>query len=246
MAPSHGMVFAQTEPVGGWTAAGEVVLKRPPRSPKSDPATLVLTLVEAREIDTGAIKSPVLWRLSTTLPATTDTGEPSGSTGSEGTDGGTETGDSTGGEPPSVCDPQPEGAPFWLAVDWDEADPFLRETVELDVGCVVSSLASADGILSVGLDCDDAALIVDGLPAAPEVIGLGIFEAIEGEEDFPKSFDQMVSIWTAPGDSDYGMGELTPGEYVAFCPIPVGSTADGEGDGPPHFAQGMVETFTVA
>ena len=72
------------------------------------------------------------------------------------------------------------------------------------------------------------------------------FEAIEGEEDFPKSFDQMVSIWTAPGDSDYGMGELTPGEYVAFCPIPVGSTADVEGDGPPHFAQGMVKTFTVA
>jgi hypothetical protein len=104
---------------------------------------------------------------STTLPATTDTGEPSGSTGSEGTDGGTETGDSTGGEPPSVCDPQPEGAPFWLAVDWDEADPFLRETVELDVGCVVSSLASADGILSVGLDCDDAAHTLDVADLGP-------------------------------------------------------------------------------
>ncbi len=72
------------------------------------------------------------------------------------------------------------------------------------------------------------------------------FEAIEGEEDFPNSFDQMVSVWTEPGDSDYGMGELTPGEYVAFCPIPVGTTAEGEGDGPPHFTQGMVETFTVA
>ena len=33
MAPSHGMVFAQTEPVGGWTAAGEVVLKHAEAQP---------------------------------------------------------------------------------------------------------------------------------------------------------------------------------------------------------------------
>lgn len=72
------------------------------------------------------------------------------------------------------------------------------------------------------------------------------FDAIEGEEDFPENFDTLVTVFASSGDSEYGLGELTAGEYVAFCPIPVGSGGDGEGDGPPHFVQGMVETFTVA
>ena len=48
--------------------AGQITLKRPSRAPKSDPATLSITLVEAREIDAPkGVKTPLLWRLSTTL-----------------------------------------------------------------------------------------------------------------------------------------------------------------------------------
>jgi uncharacterized cupredoxin-like copper-binding protein len=36
-----------------------------------------------------------------------------------------------------------------------------------------------------------------------------------------------------------------PGRYVAVCFVPQGTTVDAEGDGPPHFTQGMVTEFEV-
>ena len=36
-----------------------------------------------------------------------------------------------------------------------------------------------------------------------------------------------------------------PGRYAAVCFIPVGTHGDTEGDGPPHFTEGMVSEFTV-
>ena len=50
-----------------------------------------------------------------------------------------------------------------------------------------------------------------------------------------------------PGDSDYKVVDLEPGDYVAACFIPMGMTnPDGPPpDGPPHFTQGMVAEFTV-
>ena len=72
------------------------------------------------------------------------------------------------------------------------------------------------------------------------------FEGLKGEDDLPKSFDQVLTVYAEPGDNAYGLGELTAGDYVAFCPIPVGTHDGVEGSGPPHFTKGMVETFTVA
>lgn len=74
---------------------------------------------------------------------------------------------------------------------------------------------------------------------------LEAFEALEGEEDFPASFEEVGSAFAAPGASGHGIMDLPSGEYVVFCPIPVGAGPDGEGEGPPHFVQGMVSTFEV-
>ena len=50
-----------------------------------------------------------------------------------------------------------------------------------------------------------------------------------------------------PGESDYKVADLEPGDYVAVCFIPTGMTSD---DGPPpegapHFTHGMVAELTV-
>jgi hypothetical protein len=51
--------------------AGTVRLARPHVASRELPRTIELTMVEAREVDPPAGKTPLLWRLLTTLPATT-------------------------------------------------------------------------------------------------------------------------------------------------------------------------------
>lgn len=73
------------------------------------------------------------------------------------------------------------------------------------------------------------------------------FNALESEEALPTAFEQAVAVFAEPGDSAYGLVDLAPGEYVAYCPIPSGTVGeDSIGDGPPHFTQGMVTTFEVS
>ncbi|MGH9157835.1 MAG: hypothetical protein ACRD1K_18815 [Acidimicrobiales bacterium] len=56
---------------------------------------------------------------------------------------------------------------------------------------------------------------------------------------------------TKPGESDYAVVNLEPGEYLIACFLPVGSTPEafasetGPPDGPPHFTKGMKATLTV-
>lgn len=71
------------------------------------------------------------------------------------------------------------------------------------------------------------------------------FDAIRSEEELPASFDDVLALFVAPGDSDSALAELAPGEYVAYCPLPTGTTGETPGDGAPHFTQGMVTTFEV-
>ena len=55
--------------------------------------------------------------------------------------------------------------------------------------------------------------------------------------------------FAAPGQSDVALINLRqPGQYVALCFIPVGTTPDAQdgGDGPPHAHQGMTAEFTVS
>jgi hypothetical protein len=81
-------------------------------------------------------------------------------------------------------------------------------------------------------------------------------------DDTTETFDQLLELpqeeaetkvtfaagaFGLPGDSDYGMTDLTSGEYIAVCFISVGTTGeDHEGDGPPHFTKGMRHEFTVS
>jgi hypothetical protein len=49
-----------------------------------------------------------------------------------------------------------------------------------------------------------------------------------------------------PGKASYGVADLKPGEYIAVCFLPKGTTsAEKEGKGPPHFALGMKKEFKV-
>jgi len=52
-----------------------------------------------------------------------------------------------------------------------------------------------------------------------------------------------------PGGSNTMFSDIEAGRYVMLCFVPTGATSfeDMESaDGPPHFAHGMVEEFTVA
>jgi hypothetical protein len=70
------------------------------------------------------------------------------------------------------------------------------------------------------------------------------FAASENDEQFAEGFEFLGEAEVPPGSSGYLVVDLTPGEYVLLCPVPVGST-ETEGSGPPHFVEGMVSFFTV-
>jgi hypothetical protein len=46
-----------------------------------------------------------------------------------------------------------------------------------------------------------------------------------------------------PGEEDFLVADLEPGDYIVLCTVPVGPTST---DGPPHAMQGMVAELTIA
>ena len=70
-----------------------------------------------------------------------------------------------------------------------------------------------------------------------------------GTEDEQQSMTTQVGeLEAAPGQSASGTITLDqPGQYLALCPIPVGSMASGgpAADAMPHFLKGMYQVFTV-
>ena len=78
-------------------------------------------------------------------------------------------------------------------------------------------------------------------------------ELLQLPEEEAMEFVTEVGGAFAPTKGSVGLGvfELEAGEHIALCFIPVGTSmgADGEfveGDGPPHFVEGMRHEFTVA
>lgn len=71
-----------------------------------------------------------------------------------------------------------------------------------------------------------------------------LFELPE-DEVFSK-ITPVNATFAPPGGSEAVSWNLSePGRYAVVCFIPTGSVGDTEGDGPPHFTQGMVQEFTV-
>ena len=66
-------------------------------------------------------------------------------------------------------------------------------------------------------------------------------EKAQSKVDFAGSADTVD-----PGKASYGVTDLKPGEYIAVCFLPKGTTsAEKEGKGPPHFTLGMKKEFKV-
>jgi hypothetical protein len=61
------------------------------------------------------------------------------------------------------------------------------------------------------------------------------------EDEGAAAGNEVGAVFAGPGSSSVGLVSLTSGDYVYFCPIPIG----GADDAPPHFAHGMYGEFTV-
>jgi hypothetical protein len=66
------------------------------------------------------------------------------------------------------------------------------------------------------------------------------------EEEGQSKVTFVAANGASPGGSEYAIADLESGEYAMVCFIPVGTVGETEGDGPPHFTQGMASYFTVS
>ncbi len=79
----------------------------------------------------------------------------------------------------------------------------------------------------------------------------GVTESVEEllalpEEEVFGKITPVNAVFAPPGESDTGSWNLeSPGSYAVVCFVSVGSVGETEGDGPPHFTEGMVQEFTV-
>ena len=72
-------------------------------------------------------------------------------------------------------------------------------------------------------------------------------DLLADEDLFDTDTQFIAAAFAEPGDSGSAYAELKkPGNYVAVCFVPVGTSGDTEGTGPPHFVEGMQAEFTVA
>ena len=66
------------------------------------------------------------------------------------------------------------------------------------------------------------------------------------EEEVFSKITLVNATFADPGGTDAASWNLnSPGRYAVVCFIPVGSVGEAEGDGPPHFTEGMVQEFEV-
>jgi hypothetical protein len=76
----------------------------------------------------------------------------------------------------------------------------------------------------------------------------GVTEPFEQLLSDPSGEDKVETVLGAaapPGVSGSSAARLEPGEYLVLCPIPIGTTGETEGSGPPHFTAGMQQALTV-
>jgi hypothetical protein len=136
-------------------------------------------------------------------------------------------------------------------------------------GATVAAVIESCGVESYDVTMADYAFegIPDTIPAGPvafdfentgkeqhELILLrkndGVTESVEELLALPEEEAMtkvtFVNAGFAPAGGDGALiAKLEPGGYVYACFIPVGTVGEAEGDGPPHFTEGMAGEFTV-
>jgi len=80
---------------------------------------------------------------------------------------------------------------------------------------------------------DDTTESIDELFALPE------------EEAFAKITPVNAAFAPAGASETVSWNLVEPGRYAIFCAIPVGTIGEVEGEGAPHFTEGMIEEFAV-
>lgn len=83
----------------------------------------------------------------------------------------------------------------------------------------------------------------DGVTATAEEL-----LALPEEEALTQVTQVAPPAFAGPGEADYLVADLEPGDYIGVCFIPVGTTSEDAPppEGPPHAMQGMVTEFTVS
>lgn len=157
-------------------------------------------------------------------------------------------------------DSSPFEAPEFLEAQ-SEVDPYMFENCDYDAKVEVTATEYAFEGIPDEIDAGTVAFLLTNEGNEAHEIGLA-----RKKDDVTESFDELLEMDEAEaetkidfaggafaassGDQGLAIADLEPGEYVAVCFIPVGTSMEGddmqEGDGPPHFMQGMKAEFTVS
>lgn len=142
-----------------------------------------------------------------------------------------------------------------------EVDPFVFENCEFDGTVeVVGRDYSFEGIPETLAAGNQAWLFTNEGSEAHEIV---VFRRLEGVTD---PFEELLALpeeeamskvafvgatfGASNGSQGLLIGDFEPGDYIAICFVPVGTTSiDGEmteGTGEPHFMHGMQQEFTVS
>jgi hypothetical protein len=157
------------------------------------------------------------------------------------------TGDMTAFQTPEFMAAQGEVYPWlaggcgWQALDVVGVD-FAFEGVpdELDAGMTVITLENATETtemheIALLKLADDADITLDELLALSQ----------EEAQQYLDPEVPPVFAFAPPGETSGISADLVPGDYVYACFIPTGTTMEAEGQGAPHFVEGMAGELTV-
>jgi hypothetical protein len=114
-------------------------------------------------------------------------------------------------------------------------------------GRVYPELEAGPTVFSLTNDSDAGELHEMAIMKLKDGVDLTLDELLALPEDEAQQHVESppTGAFAPPGASGGTTVELTSGRYVYVCFIPVGTTLDAEGSGPPHFMEGMAGEFTV-
>lgn len=71
------------------------------------------------------------------------------------------------------------------------------------------------------------------------------FEQLLSDPSGEGKVETLLGVAAPPGVPASSSVRLEPGEYLVLCPIPIGTSGETQGSGPPHFTAGMQQALTV-